>query len=952
MMSEHNPLEGAIVPALDNHNFETGLGGGDDQPSEEDELPTYEEFNYELLNTLDRILTDGTFAYSGVLPQYPNPGLTVNNLGVIGLPLSDRDAKALISQCQQSPFGKGVRTLIDLSVRKCWELASDQFSIKNAAWPTFVNGLLDKAYQEFGLSCPRQNVSAELYKLLLYEEGAFFKPHQDSEKTPGMFGTLVVSLPSKHEGGTVVLSHNKQKYQYDSAKASEFETSFAAWYADVFHEVQPVTSGHCLVLTYNLVQQTSDVPQKAPSGDQNTHLRSLLSAYEKAIEQGWDEDVCKALGFDIYLAAFEKQIRKSDEDYEEEYDRTERFNYVVQLDGTRCAFTPDYEKTCQLETEDTDDESADESEHESFTGNAGAEATFWYRDSVVLIVPPSKRVDVAISSANLFGGANVILPDLCKKARTSELAKKQLRSLCQRVLDKHGSIPSYYTSNEQRDACMTSITIATLEHDWTDLFDLVPAVQKLNPECLEALGRQIATSGIIAYASCLESMVRAADSFSKKFDTLDSIQKTYWKTGSADQNSAKSAEFSAWHRRMLQGLLSAPGKLDKMDGTSLASLACFCDVDVAHQIMPLLKQSSAQTKTAFLRQYHIFVQNDATVSTAVHRNSLEEGLRMLWSSFQYAQPKPAVDPDLAYAYSMGLGRYAQGPNLQVLADEEENRTIMRHELKDLVDMTKQYTSMPMTQMLQVLEDALASCDGEYLKDKLVPLSASIMAGKIGPLNTEEDSSLHPAVSSYITSILCHYITKFVGKEPSRVVNYSLPTRGCGCGDCQHVNRFMVDGSRTELHYAVNKQRRAHLHSYFTDRGGSYTVDTLRHTSTHTWHVVKNTSGQKKTLQELAVRVQDAQKLLKTIGGDEKQLLKKFLGQHFEAIAACRVEKLPNLNSPRKPLKLAGSSANGAIDGSRKRPAPGEDSGEQENSVVKRGRPRFPGGVEIVDLTGL
>jgi hypothetical protein len=36
---------------------------------------------------------------------------------------------------------------------------------------------------------------AELHNLLVYEPGGHFKPHRDSEKVPGMFGTLVVNTP-------------------------------------------------------------------------------------------------------------------------------------------------------------------------------------------------------------------------------------------------------------------------------------------------------------------------------------------------------------------------------------------------------------------------------------------------------------------------------------------------------------------------------------------------------------------------------------------------------------------------------------------------------------------------------------------------------------------------------------------------------------------------------------
>ena len=41
-------------------------------------------------------------------------------------------------------------------------------------------------------------VEAELYKLLLYQEGDYFAPHRDTEKTDGMFATMTILLPSQH----------------------------------------------------------------------------------------------------------------------------------------------------------------------------------------------------------------------------------------------------------------------------------------------------------------------------------------------------------------------------------------------------------------------------------------------------------------------------------------------------------------------------------------------------------------------------------------------------------------------------------------------------------------------------------------------------------------------------------------------------------------------------------
>jgi hypothetical protein len=106
------------------------------------------------------------------------------------------------------------------------------------------------------LGCEGTTVSAEFYKLLVYDEGGFFVAHRDSEKTGGMFGTLVVVLPSEHEGGELIIRHAGRQVEVNLSAREAGEVYYAAFYADCEHEVRPITSGHRVCLIYNLVQQT------------------------------------------------------------------------------------------------------------------------------------------------------------------------------------------------------------------------------------------------------------------------------------------------------------------------------------------------------------------------------------------------------------------------------------------------------------------------------------------------------------------------------------------------------------------------------------------------------------------------------------------------------------------------------------------------------------------------
>ena len=60
----------------------------------------------------------GTFATSGSLPNAANPGLRIEGVGNVGLPLSDRDAIDIARVCHEAPFGKGSETRVDRAVRR------------------------------------------------------------------------------------------------------------------------------------------------------------------------------------------------------------------------------------------------------------------------------------------------------------------------------------------------------------------------------------------------------------------------------------------------------------------------------------------------------------------------------------------------------------------------------------------------------------------------------------------------------------------------------------------------------------------------------------------------------------------------------------------------------------------------------------------------------------------
>jgi 2OG-Fe(II) oxygenase superfamily len=134
-----------------------------------------------------------------------------------------------------------------------------------------LTGLLATVKEELGLPNAAE-LTADLHSLLVYEPDQFFLAHQDSEKSDDMFGTLVVTLPSRFTGGELMVGHNEERKTYHGSKAA---LSIVAFYADCRHEVLKVQSGYRLTLTYNLLCRGDT---SRPQGDEGTvaELVSLL----------------------------------------------------------------------------------------------------------------------------------------------------------------------------------------------------------------------------------------------------------------------------------------------------------------------------------------------------------------------------------------------------------------------------------------------------------------------------------------------------------------------------------------------------------------------------------------------------------------------------------------------------------------------------------------------------
>jgi len=432
-----------------------------------------------------------------------DPGLEIDGVGAISLPLKRGVGKKIVAACQLAPYGKGTQTLVDKQVRNTYELDPKNFRL-GEAWTAAIAEAVGTVARELGL--PEQGLEARLYKLLAYERGGFFLPHRDSEKHDRMVASLIVVLPNPFDGGTLIVRHGaeKQTLKFDDA-ADGKSSCYAAFYADCEHEVQRVTGGLRLCLAYNLVLKAGKGKPAAAAAPAAALALSIGARFAKqpaeplvfALEHhytpsGLSLDLLKGADrpiADLVVAAAETadclvhlaQVSRhlsqfaDDGSFEEGYFRSYRQSkrhdleigetYEDDLNGTEWTDAEGkkqpwgsigFKLSSVVSSVPIDDWKPTSEEYEGYTGNAGNTLDRWYHRSAIVLWRRDRHFDVVASS----GAASTIPLFASMASKLAKTPKKRLEAarqdgirLAQAIIDQwpkrqaaswHSRAPSPY----------------------------------------------------------------------------------------------------------------------------------------------------------------------------------------------------------------------------------------------------------------------------------------------------------------------------------------------------------------------------------------------------------------------------------------------------------------------------------------------------------------------------
>ncbi|KAF2218602.1 hypothetical protein BDZ85DRAFT_270061 [Elsinoe ampelina] len=221
---------------------------------------------------------------------------TAGTTAKLNLPAESTDLDDLIAHCQPATFGYQGKDVLDTSYREAIKMDPDCFSINLSPYDLGCVQAIIQLLRPSTTAVGQKRIRAELYKLNIYSgPSGKFKAHVDTPRGEKQFGCLVICLPCSHQGGSLEVRHLDHKKTFDWASESKTAIQWAAFYSDCEHEVQQVTSGHRVTLTYNLYDVDTSSDSIAPA------LRVEALWLLKPVSKFLKSELCRVGGLNMCI---------------------------------------------------------------------------------------------------------------------------------------------------------------------------------------------------------------------------------------------------------------------------------------------------------------------------------------------------------------------------------------------------------------------------------------------------------------------------------------------------------------------------------------------------------------------------------------------------------------------------------------------------------------------------
>jgi len=206
----------------------------------------------------------------------------------------------LLKRASKSKFrNERGEDVLDETYRTATEFKADEFLLDHVDLDEL--DILNKT--AFMLHLDRDRLSARRFKLCIYQNNGFFKKHQDTPVNETMIGTLVVCLNVPFEGGALNVKRvgYEQKNTFDWASVvNETTMAWGVFYGDCEHDIEPVTNGLRVTMTFQLFYNNISYPDVIKNKCKDASSSSSSSnkhQQKKAI--GDDDSVIPTIPLDL-----------------------------------------------------------------------------------------------------------------------------------------------------------------------------------------------------------------------------------------------------------------------------------------------------------------------------------------------------------------------------------------------------------------------------------------------------------------------------------------------------------------------------------------------------------------------------------------------------------------------------------------------------------------------------
>ncbi|KAH7141955.1 hypothetical protein EDB81DRAFT_885007 [Dactylonectria macrodidyma] len=923
----------------------------------------------DLLNALQGIETSGSFASFRALSKTPPAGLSVYGVGDIEMPLSEAQARQMIASARQAPYGKGSETLVDTSVRNTWELDASQFTFNNPSWPAYIQKLCAFVSQDLGINA---TIRAEVYKMLLYEKGAMFKSHTDTEKIPGMFGSLAICLPSEHQGGEVSLKHSGQHKLF---KTSEATQSFACWYSDVHHEVLPVTSGYRWVVTYNLAIDHQEVrPSASLLTSETQTLRDAMSRWlsedansreNKFVYHVLDHDYTEAnislnalkaqdlarvqvlktlrneFPVEIFLGLLEKEeMGPCENDYsdwsshrgrgryggyggygryggyddEDEDDEEDEggFHSLEEVFESTYTIKTVVDLEGHLVTEDLNFDEEDILEEDCFEGIDAEEEYEGYMGNY----GPSATHWYRVTQQVRYFARE------CLRPQAPDVYFAELVKLCEQAWTEQSKTTSYTYRRLELSIDgegMRDVLKVALQRKHYALFERIAVSHKgdLLLDFFTWLRQSLGTGDggsedqLIAIRKGLTSAVLSYHHFADQCRAIANLVPI--SDDSTPSAVGNPSSILVWARETIQSCLDdcTSKTFGKADGPAIVDLALYFEDPVAflsEAVAPVINKKIAASSFVLGFLDRLRKQGIDGILPTERAMQLH---RVVAKSFNTLTDFAKIHSDVGVQLT---SMKREHPTTSNPSSWDEFRTAVTHQA--LVDhfSTMIQTSTDADDLVQPLISKIVADVSRFTSVELHVLWLPFLCSLVPVLTSNNLPLSTPCYQQLFRTVSTTYINKYVAREPTKDTNLVRREVSCSCRDCQELNAFLANPEQTVDRFPLNKKRRQHLHQGLDSARIDCTHTTLRQGSPQTLVVTKTFKHNAEARRVWASRRTQAVERFTSFPQDQLKLL---LGQDYSKIV-----NMQELSAARRVLAPAATSRSAMNQANRALPRAG------------------------------